>query len=114
MLTKQIVFFGQPAVVSCDGNCGKAWGITQRPQINFDDAEPDDSAFLSDGELGDAPAAPGTYEGGQTKPRNESERLNSKWCTRECERSRMTSPGETVRLPDFSGRLYNQPWKHAA
>lgn len=112
MLQKQIVYFGKAAVVSCDGNCRKAWGISIRPKIEFDANDPDDCAFLADGELGDAPARPGTYEGGQTKPRNESERLHSRWCTRECERSNLSDVGEPVVLRDLTKRLFNQPWKH--
>lgn len=113
MLTKQIVYFDKAAIMSCDGNCRKAWGVSQRPKIDFDKEDPDDYAYLADAELGNAPESPGTYEGGQTKPRHESERLRSKWCARECERSILTGPGEPIKLHDFSARLYNQPWKHA-
>lgn len=114
MLSKQIVYFGNDAVLACDGNCAKAWGVNNRPKENFDPKEPDDYAFLADDELGKAPANPGTYEGGYAKPRLESERLHSKWCARECERSVMVDVGKPIELTDYSKRVYNQPWKHFA
>jgi hypothetical protein len=113
-IARRIIYFGQPGVVICDARCDKAWGINHRPQVQFSD-DPDDTAFLSDAELGEAPADPGTYEGGCAKPTEPSERLN-KWCVRECERSAMSKSGrgdEVVEARDFSCRLYNQPWKHA-
>lgn len=114
MLSKQIVYFGNAVVLSCDGNCAKAWGVNNRPRESFDPKEPDDYAFLADNELDVAPVNPGTYEGGHPKPRIESERLNSKWCARECERSKITDPGAQIKLDDYSQRVYNQPWKHVA
>jgi hypothetical protein len=114
MIIKAITYFGQPCAVACDAKCNKAWGVNNRPRIRFD--EDDDFAYLADGELGDAPADPGTYEGGCAKPTHPSERLN-KWCVRECERSTLapkdpSKPGELVELRDFSERRYNMPWKH--
>lgn len=110
MPTKQIRFFGQPAVVSCDGRCDKAWGLNGRPRVQLSDDE-DDFAWKSDGELGDAPADPETYEGGHGKPSavplSDPERMN-KWCVRECERHIVTSPSEEVRLRDFSKRVLNR------
>lgn len=96
-------------VLACDGRCDKAWGITQRPkeQLGADD---DDVAYLADGELGDAPADPGTYEGASAKPAS-PEGMNE-WCARECERSDMASTIELLRVPDFRVRIFNQPWKH--
>lgn len=111
MITKQITFFGQPAIVGCDANCNKAWGRSQRPRIELDKNNPDDYAFLADSELGDAPRNPGTYEYNVGKPYTKSERLN-KWCIRECERCTMSDPGaplseESLTFPDFSKRVYN-------
>lgn len=116
MITKQITFCGQPAIVGCDAKCDKAWGINNRPKVEFDEDNPDDYAFLADSELGKAPEDPGTYEGGFGKPQLKSERLN-KWCVRECERCEMSDPGaplsvESLKFSDFSKRVYNIPSKH--
>lgn len=111
MIQRQMTWFGRSATLACDGECHKAWGITQRPHIAFDPANPDDIAWLSDSEAGAAPAEPGTYEGGDAKPRSPQERLN-KWCARECERSRIAEAGEAIELPDYTKRRFNQPWKH--
>jgi hypothetical protein len=113
-IARRVIYFGQPGVVICDARCDKAWGINNRPLVQFSEDQ-DDTAFLADNELGEAPADPGTYEGGCAKPTEPSERLN-KWCVRECERSAMSRSGrgdEVVEAPDFSKRLFNQPWKHA-
>ena len=110
MHTKQITFFGQQVTMACDGRCAKAWGISQRPKVEFDPKEPDDVAWLADDELGEAPADPGTYEGGHAKPDGPHDM--NKWCARECERSKMFRYSETVTVRDFSQRRYNQPWKH--
>jgi len=60
MLGKNIIYFRQKATVVCDGNCSKAWGNNSRPKVYLsdEDTDPDDFAFLADGELGDAPANP--------------------------------------------------------
>ncbi len=105
-LTRDIVFCEQPKVLACDGNCDKAWGYNTRPSRPVSD-DPDDYVFLSDGELGVAPANPGTYEGGHGKPTSD-QKLESKWCARQCERHVMVDPGEAVVLPDFSRRRYNK------
>lgn len=106
-----IIFFGRRARVICDRNCAKAWGINNRPRVNFDPNEPDDYAFLADDELGEAPGDPGTYEGGHGKPLSPDEFPN-KWCVRECERSVMGSSGSPITLPTFAERSYNMPWLH--
>lgn len=112
MIAKAIIYFGQPVTVICDSKCSKAWGINNRPQIEFDPDDPDDTAYLADNEVGYAPSDPGTYEGGQGKPRTPDERLN-KWCVRECERSCFVEQGKgIVEVRDFSKRRYNMPWKH--
>jgi hypothetical protein len=79
MLKQTIKFCGKDVNVSCDGKCNKAWGISKRP-TNDDDTE-----WLSDDELGEAPKDPGTYECNDRKPSNSSHFPN-KWCVRECER----------------------------
>ena len=56
MHTKTIQWFGRAMVLACDGNCAKAWGISQRPKLELS-ADPDDVAYLADHELGDAPAS---------------------------------------------------------
>jgi hypothetical protein len=108
MILKRITYFGQPAAVGCDAKCNKAWGINSRPKVQLSDDE-DDYEWLADGELGDAPADPGTSEGGDTKPAFPEPLLN-KWCVRECERCAMTPPdGSLVTLRDFSERIKNKP-----
>ena len=115
-LEKMITYVGQPAKVACDGKCDKAWGISRRPRVYLGDGnekgelDPDDFAYLSDHELGEAPADPGTYEGGHAKPRdaNDAKHMN-KWCVRECERSEMSDPGKHEHpLPDLGHRYYNK------
>jgi hypothetical protein len=112
MLRKEILFCDQPAVIACDGNCRKAWGIDKRPKVQISDNE-DDYAYLADGELGEAPIDPGTYAGDEAKPTDydDPNRLN-RWCARECERNYLSSPGchrDPVKLPDLSRRFYNIP-----
>ena len=110
LFTAFITYFGQKTKVACDGNskiacdgnCRKAWGINNRPKRQLSD-DPDDYVFLADSELGDAPADPGTYEGGYGKPTSPAEFPN-KWCVRECERSEMSAPGKwelPLVLPDM-------------
>ena len=105
MLKKAITYFGQPAVLACDGRCNKAWGINHRPRVQLS-GDPDDYEWLTDFELGEAPINPGTFEGRDGKPVRPKQQLN-KWCARECERSVLAKPGETIELPDFSQRLSN-------
>lgn len=121
MISRPILFFGQPCTLACDARCHKAWGGSQRPRLyraasgaynlpkDAVDEPPDenDYVYLSDGELGEAPALPGTWEGEHTKPQAPEERLN-KWCARECERSELVDLGEPVVLPDFTQRHYNK------
>ena len=98
----QIKYFGVDVKVACDGKCNKAWGINSRP------SNEDKSEWLSDNELGEVPANPGTYEGGIGKPSDLSQFPN-KWCVRECERCSMTPYGGNVNdeleLSDFSKRI---------
>lgn len=110
MHTKQINWFDRQCTLACDGNCGKAWGINGRPSVTFDPEEEDDTAWLSDGELGEAPACTGVWEGGHGKPSGPHEM--NKWCARECERSGIFEEGEEIQLSDFTTRVYNMPWKH--
>lgn len=110
VIHRRIQAYGHAAVVACDARCDKAWGINHRPRLLLSDDE-DDYVWLADGELGDAPLDPGTYEGGHHKPRKESERLN-KWCFRECERSASATTPDDVSLHDFTQRLYNMPHLH--
>jgi len=117
VISREINWFGEKKILCCDGNCRKAWGINNRPEIQLSD-DPDDTVYLADDELGTAPEDPGTYEGGHAKPRASfwmtASRLN-KWCARECERSEIVSGADFsdgFQLPDSSRRLYNQPWLH--
>ena len=114
MITKHITYFGRRCLLACDGNCSKAWGINGRPRVELSADDPDDYAFLADGELGDAPCDPGTYDGLEMtgKPLTEGDRLN-KWCARSCERSAIIEDAEctdiAAQLPDLSVRLFNIP-----
>lgn len=118
MITKSIIYAGQPATFACDGRCDKAWGINHRPRVPANTpgatpGDPDDVAYLADGELGTAPVDPGTYEGGHAKPRRATGPADiNKWCVRECERSWFSPPGvpdAEIALPDFRTRRYNFP-----
>jgi hypothetical protein len=107
VLRKEIVYCSQAAILICDGLCSKAWGINNRPRVQLSDDE-DDYAFLADGELGEAPRDPGTYEGDQAKPAGAKgpDDMN-KWCARECERCLLLRPGDPEVLEDFSVRRRN-------
>ena len=122
MIQKQITYCGQPATIACDERCDKAWGVNVRPKrhLRGDPQEQgisseeqmlrdDDYEFLSDDELGEAPAHPGTAEGMDIKPQKTRERMN-KWCVRECERCYISHPGrwaDAPVLPDYSKPLPN-------
>ena len=124
MIQKDILYFGKPCTLACDGQCAKAWGNSQRPHLTRTtqgDYQPltrqqtsdpafcpdaDDYVFLPDDQLGTAPRNPGTYEGGQTKPTRPEERLNP-WCARECERRVVVERGTIPVLPDFTHPRYN-------
>lgn len=103
-----IQYCGQSAKVCCDGNCRKAWGQNNRPKAWLSDHE-DDYEYLADSELGEAPADPGTYEGGIGKPGSVIE-FPTKWCVRECERCNMSDPGrygEPLPVLSFDDRRKN-------
>jgi len=113
MLVMSGQYFHQDAILVCDGRCEKAWGMGKRPRVQLsDDEDGEDYAYLADDELGTAPLNPGTSEGGHLKPQTLEGRMHSKWCWRQCERSKMCEPGEWVDLPDFSRRWYNFKGKH--
>lgn len=107
-MEKIITYVGQAAKVACDEQCNKAWGINNRPQNQLSD-DMDDYEYLADGELGEAPINPGTYEGGDAKPINKVG-IPNRWCVRECERCSMSHPGEShlpLEVKDFSKRRRN-------
>lgn len=109
-----ITYFGQPAKVICDRNCSKAWGINLRPKTQLSNDE-DDYVYLTDGELGEAPVDPGTYEGGFGKP-SLPDVFPNKWCVRECERCEMSEPGkytEPLEPKDWNKPVYNQHWRYS-
>jgi len=111
-MEKQIIYCGQKAKVACDEKCSKAWGTNSRAQIHLSEDE-NDTCYLADDELGEAPLDPGTYEGDHAKPTCATEMMN-KWCVRECERCVLSRPGEYNKelvLPDFSRRVYNLAWR---
>ena len=108
-LKTEISFFGQQVTVVCDLKCEKAWGSNSRPKLQLSD-NIDDYVWLTDGELGEAPENPGTYEGGQGKPFHPDK--HNKWCVRECERSETFERGQKIMLKDFTVRIYNIPSRH--
>lgn len=108
-----ITFCGQTAKVNCDRKCHKAWGMHSRPKIKLS-RNIDDFAYLADDELPEAPKDPGTYEGGEGKPKSPNDFPN-KWCTRECERCNISKPNEWFReleVKSFDKKIYNIPKKH--
>jgi hypothetical protein len=112
LLQRQIPIYGRLRTIACDGKCSKAWGHNGgRPTVLLSGDE-DDDAYLADGEIqGNAPIDPGTSEGNHDKPRTPAERLGDgciKWCARECERSAISEDDGSLRLPDFSRRVYNR------
>jgi hypothetical protein len=109
MIQKEIIYFGQKAIIACDEKCNKAWGINNRSRIQLDENDEDNYVWLTDGELGEAPDDPGIYEGFEMcgKPKSKEDRLN-KWCCRECERCFKSSPGP-IMLNNFDERIYNIP-----
>lgn len=113
-------YLGQPVTIACDGRCDKAWGVNGRPRkhLSGDPDEPgigidehcrraDDHVFLSDDALGEAPADPGTYEGGEGKPPGARSGGHNKWCARECERSALVPAGDPIVLPDLTSPAPN-------
>lgn len=105
MICKPILYFGKNVILVCDAQCNKAWGNNNRPFVRLSQRQ-DDIEWLSDEELSEAPANPGTYEGDEAKPTYSEERLN-KWCARECERSRIVDPCEDFKLHDWTKRVQN-------
>lgn len=107
VLAKRITYCGQSAVFACDLGCSKAWGINSRPRVQLSDDE-DDVEWLADDEIGEAPADPGTYEGGDGKPCTTDDAPN-KWCVRECERGSISLPSsDRVVTTDYSKRVRNR------
>jgi hypothetical protein len=109
-LEKEITYCGARAKIECDGLCGKAWGVVNRPRVQLSDNE-DDCAFLADSELGNAPEDPGTYEGGHAKPIGAKDPGDiNKWCVRQCERSELSERlNQPVQLKNWNRRVYNIP-----
>lgn len=120
MIKKHITYFGRSAVMACDGQCDKAWGINKRPKLYYmepgipprelkDKERPVDDGdylYLADGVLGKAPANPDTYEGGEGKPyqgrlNQANAHLMNKWCARECERSVIVGNDKKIIVPDL-------------
>jgi len=101
MIKKDIIYFGQPAVIACDERCDKAWGYHDRPKryLAGETVNEDDFEFIADDEFIVAPR-PDTYEGGVGKPRSNEPKLN-KWCSRECERCFFGPPDKEIILPIF-------------
>jgi len=110
---KRIMFFDNEALIICDGNCKKAWGMNSRPHKQFSD-DPDDWENIPDDELGIAPDDPGTYEGSNCKP--DSAKGMNKWCARECERSQIVilppiGGGGEIKIYNHNERFTNMPKK---
>lgn len=110
-MLKSIIFYGRPSILACDGLCNKAWGINSRPKHMLSSNE-DDYVWIGDDALGEAPADPGIYEGGHGKPSAtplDDPNAMNKWCTRECERSRIVPAGQLVVLRDLKNPTPNIP-----
>lgn len=108
MAKEIITYFSKQVQVACDELCSKAWGINSRPSVQLSDDD-DDYEFLADGELPQAPADPGTYEGGFGKPVS-VDYFPNKWCVRECERCIMRDieyQDAPIAFPDYSRRIKN-------
>lgn len=105
-----ISFSSQPVWVGCDGQCNKAWGISDREREQMS-ADEEDYALLADDELGEAPALSSWWEDTDNKPVSVA-LFPNKWCVRACERCVMFNNRQDLELPDFSRRLYNMPWLH--
>ena len=86
LFENNIVYFGANAIIQCDRICRKAWGRNNRP-VDLQ------GNFLGDMILGLAPDDPGTYEGRDGKP---TQRNLTKWCVRQCERSKILEPNEAL------------------
>jgi len=112
MIIKMIRYFGKPMAVGCDGKCHKAWGIGQRRRKQLSRKDRDLYEYFSDKELGKAPDYPGTFEDGDGKPEEKSERLN-RWCVRQCERCISADLWEQVESHNFNKRVNGSPmsWK---
>lgn len=85
-------------LVACDFNCDKAFGPTRTQE---------DGEWLSDSELGTAPADPGTEARGQKKPVSKFDVFNL-WCREKCERCvevTFWTEGSPPQFPDFSSRV---------
>ena len=83
-----ITHFGKTVVVYCDRKCTKAWGVNSRPTRNkWWESKDEEPIYYEDNELGNAPMDPGTYEGGEGKPKS-PDNFPNKWYVRECERCR--------------------------
>lgn len=105
----------------CDRKCEKAWGMNSRPRKEMVEVSQeglelmteasifrgdDLHEYLADGELGEAPENPGTYEGDDRKPLPPVDSHN-RWCVRECERCETADPGKPLYVHDFSRRVPN-------
>ncbi len=77
-MKSNIIYFGKEVVLSCDGECSKAWGRNWHGK-----------------KCGEAPSDPGIYEGSNAKP---TDKTHNKWCARSCERSHLigTKPLDSV------------------
>lgn len=123
-IARDVLFGGQKCVVACDAKCHKAWGMNQRLQFHRDNTgayrkmsneeiedraicpDENDTMYLPDADMDEAPVEPGTWEGEDTKPVDPEDRLN-KWCTRECERSVLVDRGHPITLPNFDHPVFN-------
>ena len=89
MYSMNIIWFGVPHTITCDGVCKKSWGSSYRPHIIHDDGS---LTYLTDKELWDAPK----YQ--NMKPMDPS-KMNT-WCVFECERAGITECTDYTILPD--------------
>lgn len=105
--------FSQWVWIGCDGNCSKAFGISERPRVFLSD-DPDDFCYLPDQEI-DQIVPDFQWQSELDNPtRWPIHPKLCKWCVRECERSTETdwySPHKLF-VWDFSKPFCNMPNLH--
>lgn len=111
-LARQITIYGRLRTIVCDGHCAKAWGCAGgRPLVQFTPGDVDDYAYLADNEIPSGTRVRWTSEGDHGKPTTPEQRLDDrhiKWCARACERAALTEDDGSLKLHDFTRRVYNR------
>ena len=96
-------------LAACDGRCNFVWGDEQRPQHQRSE-HPDDWEWLADSELSTVPKAEEWVTG--SPPAQDgplTDKLNTTFCLKYCERCIRAPDEASIALRDFSHRLRNIP-----